>query len=207
MKKPAHLGKGTAKEKPAGERLSKEEGKGVSRSVPPQVLLVGILCGVCVACALVLGITDLLTRDRIAANQEAWDLGALVEALPYGERYDKVNYTGSDATVEEVYRARGVGCAVQVTPAGSFGKELTVMVGVNEDGTVAGVAVVNSGETEVLGDRVREAEFREQFVGKKGLVRVEADGGDIAAISGATITSRAVCAAVNSALAVAAEVG
>ena len=145
MKKPAHLGKGTAKEKPAGERLSKEEGKGVSRSVPPQVLLVGILCGVCVACALVLGITDLLTRDRIAANQEAWDLGALVEALPYGERYDKVNYTGSDATVEEVYRARGVGCAVQVTPAGSFGKELTVMVGVNEDGTVAGVAVVNSG--------------------------------------------------------------
>lgn len=207
MRKPVHLEKKERKEKRAGEHLPKQEGKKITERIPGQVLLVGILCGVCVVCALTLGIADLLTRDRIAANQEAWDLGALVEALPYGERYNKVNYTGSDATVEEVYRAEGVGWAIQVSPENSFNGGLTLMVGVNDNGTVAGVAVVDSKESEGLGDRVREPEFREQFVGKRGPVRVEADSGDIAAISGATVTSRAVCAAVNSALAAAAELG
>lgn len=207
MKKPVHLGKKEQKEKHAGEHLAKQEGRKRSGGIPGQVLLVGILCGVCVACALVLGVVDLLTQERIAANQEAWDLGALTEALPYGERYDKVSYTGGDATVEEVYRSQGVGYVVQVSPENSFSGTLTLMIGVNDDGTVAGVAVVDSKESEGLGDRVREPEFREQFVGKRGSVRVEADSGDIAAISGATVTSRAVCGAVNSALAAAAELG
>lgn len=208
MKKPVHIGKkGEKKEKPSGERLSKPEGGKPPREIPGQVLLVGILCGICVVCALVLGVADLLTQDRIAANQEAWGLGVLAEVLPYGERYDKVDYTGSDTSVEEVYHAEGVGYAFRVSPAGSFSGELTLMVGVNEDGTVAGVAVVASKETEGLGDRAREPAFREQFLGRKGSVRIQADSGDISAISGATVTSRAVCAAVNSALAAAAELG
>lgn len=196
------------------ERLKKEpketpaeEGKQGRGPISEPLLLVGILCGVCVVCALILGITDLLTKDRITANQEAWDLGALAEVLPYGEKYDKVSYTGNDPTVEEVYRAEGVGYVVRVSPEGGYSGDLTLMVGVNNDGTVAGVAVVSSGESDGLGGRAAEPEFRAQFVGKSGSVRVEADSGDISAITGATMTSRAVCGGVTSALAAAAELG
>lgn len=196
-------------EEPVEKELTEERsGREKERKEVPVLLrMAGTLCALCVICALVLGLVDLLTADRIAENQGARNDSALAEVLPYGESYTKVNYTGGDPTVEIVYEAEGTGYAVQVSPTDSFSGTLTVLVGVNADGTVAGVAVVDSQETENLGDRAKEPAWREQFVGKSGLVQVEADGGSISAISGATITSRAVCAAVTAALNVAAELG
>jgi electron transport complex protein RnfG len=72
---------------------------------------------------------------------------------------------------------------------------------------VSGVAVTKSGETSGLGDNAKKADFRDQFKGLSGEVKVTKDGGVIDAITGATITSRAVSAGVTSALAVAAELG
>ena len=82
------------------------------------------------------------------------------------------------------------------------------MVGVNADGTVSGVEVLDSGETSGLGAKAKDdPEWRKQFVGKSGSVAVDKDGGEIAAITGATITSRGVSMGVTSALAAAAELG
>ena len=127
-------------------------------------------------------------------------MGVLEEVLPYGGNYREIRYSGGDASVEAAYEAEGAGWVFQISPEGSYSGTLTLMVGVNGDGTVSGVAVIESGETEGLGLRASESEFRGQFTGKSGQVKVKADGGEIAAISGATVTSRAVCAAVNSAL-------
>lgn len=204
--------------KPAGLRLPKRaqpmeraEGEGLLkektdiRSDRSFLRLTGILCLLCAVCGLLLGLANLLTEERIAENQGNRHMGALEEVLPYGGNYREVRYPGSDPTVETVYEASGAGWVIQVSPVDSYSGVLTLMVGVNVDGTVAGVTVVDSGESEGLGLRASELEFRTQFTGRSGSVRVEADGGEIAAISGATVTSRAVCAAVNSALSAAQE--
>lgn len=169
--------------------------------------LAGTLCLLCAVCGLLLGLANLFTEDRIAANQGGRNMGFLAEVLPYGGNSREVRYSGGDPTIEAVYEAPEAGWVIQVSPTDSYSGTLTLMVGVNIDGTVAGVAVTDSGESDGLGLRASEPEFRDQFTGKSGQVKVEADGGDISAISQATITSRAVCVAVNSALAAVAELG
>ena len=79
------------------------------------------------------------------------------------------------------------------------------MVGVDNDGKVLGISVISHTETAGLGAVAAAAtsageSFRGQFVGVSGEVSVAKDGGQIDAITGATITSRAVCAGVQSAL-------
>lgn len=169
--------------------------------------LAGTLCLLCAVCGLLLGVVDLLTAERIVENQGSRNMGALEEVLPYGGNYREVRYSGGDPTIEAVYEAEGAGWVFQVSPENSYSGVLTLMVGINGDGTVSGVTVTDSNESDGLGLRASEPEFRAQFVGRSGTVQVEADGGTISAISGATITSRAVCTAVTSALAVAAELG
>lgn len=165
------------------------------------------LGSICAVCALLLGMTNAATAGRIAAVQKDKNDRAMAQVLPITGEYTPVEYTGGDATVQSVYRAGEEGCVVEVSPASSFSGTLTIMVGVKTDGTVSGVVVTKSGETSGLGDNAKRADFREQFVGQLGEVKVTKDGGSINALTGATITSRAVAAGVTSALAVAAELG
>lgn len=190
---------------PDGEKPLKEKPDG--RADTGFLRLTGTLCLLCAVCGLLLGLVSLLTEERITENQGNRNMGALEEVLPYGGNYREIRYSGSDPAIDAVYEAPEAGWAFQVSPADSFSGTLTLMVGVNMDGTVSGVAVVSSGETDGLGSRAAELEFRAQFTGKTGTVRLESDGGSISAISGATVTSRAVCGAVNSALSAAAELG
>ena len=74
------------------------------------------------------------------------------------------------------------------------------------DGTCTGVSIISHAETSGLGANATKEDFRAQFVGKAN-VAVTKDGGDIAALTGATITSRAVCDGVNAAIEAAASVG
>ena len=109
-----------------------------------------------------------------------------------------------------VYKGES-GYAVQVAPVG-FDGAITMMVGVDFEGKVLGISVISHTETAGLGavaaaDTSAGENFRNGFEGKSGSVSVTKDGGEIAAITGATITSRAVCAGVNAALAVVGELG
>lgn len=170
------------------------------------VRLTVTLFAISAVCALLLGLMNMVTKDRIdqvAAEKKAAAMSAVLAA----DSYEQVAYTGTDATIDEVYRAGNAGWVVQVSPAGSFSGDLTIMVGVNSDLTVSGVEIVSSGETSGLGANAKKPVFRDQFVGKSGTVAVTKDGGVIDALTGATITSRAVSAGVTSALAAAAALG
>ncbi|MBR3949467.1 MAG: RnfABCDGE type electron transport complex subunit G [Oscillospiraceae bacterium] len=141
-----------------------------------------------------------LTAEK---TQEAIEL-----VLPGGgEAMDSFPET---ALVSKVY-ASDTGYAVEVTPGG-FDNTITMMVGVDKAGNVLGISVISHTETAGLG-AVAAAEtpagisFREQFVGQSGSVSVTKDGGQIDAITGATITSRAVCVGVNAALECVAKMG
>ena len=114
------------------------------------------------------------------------------------------------ALVSKVY-ASDTGYAVEVTPGG-FDNTITMMVGVDTEGKVLGISIIKHTETAGLGAVAAAGtpageNFRGQFVGASGSVSVTKDGGTMDAITGATITSRAICVGVNAALDCAAQMG
>ena len=148
--------------------------------------------------------------DRLTAEKTQ---RAIEAVLPGGgeELTDRnaVGYPGAEL-VSKVYQGEN-GYAIEVTPGG-FDNIITMMVGIDFEGKILGIDIISHTETAGLG-AVADAEspagisFRDQFVGKSGSVAVSKDGGDLDAITGATITSRAVCEGVNAALACAATLG
>lgn len=166
--------------------------------------LVIVLFAISAVTALLLGLVNMLTAPAIAANTQKKTEDAMAAVLP-ADIYDAVEYTGGDPLVTAIYKAGDAGYVVQVAPSG-FGGNLDVMVGVGADGACTGVSIIKHAETSGLGANATKADFRDQFVGKTN-VSVTKDGGEIAALTGATITSRAICDGVNAAIAAAASMG
>ena len=148
-----------------------------------------------------------ITAPAIAALNAQKTQEAIELVLPGGG--EEVDFPET-ALVAKVYGS-DTGYAVQVTPGG-FDNTITMMVGVDTEGKVLGISIISHTETAGLGavaaagTPAGEA-FRGQFAGKSGAVSVSKDGGEIDAITGATITSRAVCAGVNAALECVANMG
>ncbi len=85
-----------------------------------------------------------------------------------------------------------------------FGGDIGVIVGVDvTTGSLLGIGITTMKETPGLGARVREEGFRKGFkaISLEDEVKVVGDGGQVDAISGATISSQGVCEAVNKAVA------
>ena len=135
---------------------------------------------------------------------------AIAAVLPGGYDSEITDFEDATGLVSKVY-AGEAGYAFEVTPGG-FDNTITMMVGVGTDGTVLGIDIISHTETAGLGAVADAATpagvaFREQFIGMSGTVSVSKDGGEVEAITGATITSRAVCEGVTAALACAATLG
>ena len=149
-----------------------------------------------------------VTAPKIAELNEQKTQAAIEAVLPGGGQ--EVSFTDSTGLVSTVYKG-DAGYAVQVAPAG-FGGDISMMVGVGSDGKVLAISIISQSETAGLGavsaatTSAGEA-FRGQFAGMSGSVSVTKDGGAVDAITGATITSRAVCTGVNAALACVANFG
>ena len=134
---------------------------------------------------------------------------AISAVLPGGGELVE-SYTDETGLVSAVYAGES-GYAVQVEPVG-FDSAITMMVGVDFDGNVLGIDIISHSETAGLGavaaaDTSAGDAFRSQFIGVSGSVSVSKDGGTIDALTGATITSRAVCTGINAALACVANMG
>ena len=135
---------------------------------------------------------------------------AIETVLPGGYETEIADYTDNTGLVSKVYAGTN-GYAFEVTPGG-FDNTITMMVGVDNEGKVLGISIISHTETAGLGavaaagTPAGEA-FRGQFVGTSGSVSVTKDGGEMDAITGATITSRAICVGVNAALECVANMG
>jgi electron transport complex protein RnfG len=160
---------------------------------------------------------------NLAAKAEAWD-----QVMPGAATYDDKTITedmvaaGNDTisglgfgsvSIDEAVIAldssnSNMGYVVTATSNEGFGGAVTVSVGIAADGTVLGIAFPSGlSETAGLGMKALEPDFYEQYSGKQVTeftVTKDGDGASadekINAISGATITSKAVTNAVNSAL-------
>ena len=152
--------------------------------------------------AIALAGVNQVTAPKIAALNQQKTQQAIEAVLPGGG--EEVAFTDETGLVKAVYQGEA-GYAVQVAPGG-FNGEVSMMVGIDNAGTVLGISIIKQTETAGLGAVCAAAtsageQFRGQFAGVSGSVAVSKDGGSIDAITGATITSRAVCTGVNAALA------
>lgn len=161
---------------------------------------------ICAVVAAVLAGVNAITKDAIAANQEKKTQDAIAVVLPGVTGLEKQTLTGETGIVSEVYRS-GDSFAVKVLPGG-FDGEITLMVGI-QNGALTGISVISHTETPGLGAvaAARNAKgeaFRSQFVGQSGTLVI---GDQVDAMSGATITSKAVVTGVNAALSYVANLG
>ena len=167
------------------------------------VRLAGILLLITAIVALALACVNKVTAPIIAQLNEQKTQQAIAAVLPGGYDEEIADYADATGLVSKVYKGAN-GYALEVKPSG-FDNTITMMVGVDFDGKILGISVVSHTETAGLGavaaakTSAGEA-FRNQFVGQSGSVLVSKDGGTMDAITGATITSRAICVGINAAL-------
>ena len=150
-----------------------------------------VLFAICAVMAILLALTNSITAPIIQKNQEAAANEALLEVMPNGEGFEKMDLSSYElpATVTEVYKEAKGGYVVTLTTTG-YGSGFVIMCGVSADGTVTGTVCLAS--TETLG---YEKTFGANFIGK------DAAGVDATdTISGATKTTRAYKNAVKDAL-------
>lgn len=183
-------------------------------------MLVVVLGLITLVCALLLGVVNQITDPLIKQNAIDTRNAAMSEILPEATDFPEVevpeemknpedkNAVAITAAFKAEKDGETVGYCVQVAPKG-FGGALTLIVGVNTDGTVAGAKVTAHSETPGLGAKSQDAEWIAQYAGQPadGSLAVTKDGGRINAITGATITSRAVTKGVNAAAEFAATLG
>lgn len=148
--------------------------------------------------ALLLGLVNFITVDKIEAINANKTATAMKEVLP-ADTYTELEYTGGDSLVAAVYKADDEGYVVKVLPSG-FGGAIDMVVGVDNDGVVTGISIIKMAETSGLGTNASKPSFKDQYIGGAGDFAVNKDGGEIDALTGATITSRAVTKGVNSAV-------
>ena len=156
-----------------------------------------------------LGLVYGMTKDAIAEVDAKKNEAAIQAVLPlenvtYEADTLKYNYEGADLTFpcNLAYDQNGIfqGAAVK-TSEGGFGGKIDMMVGFLADGTIKGTSVLSHAETPGLGANMT-GNFKDLFVDKNPAdykLTVTKDGGDVDAITAATITSRAFSKAVDKA--------
>ena len=157
-----------------------------------------VLSVICVVITGALALTNDITRPIIdEATRRAQD-AARLELLPEADSFTKVD--GISVTdVADVYVANnGVGTVITATAKG-YGGTMTVMVGFTTDGTIRQIKVTENAETKGIGSKVAgDPAFWTRF---EGLEAKELTlGADVDGLSGATVSSKALTAAVNSAI-------
>lgn len=135
----------------------------------------------------------LQTRE---ANREK-ELQAKMETLlPGSTTFTEEAYTGDDANIVCVYKGE-TGFVVGTTTQGYAGP-ISMLIGVHSDGYVTGLQVRSMEETFGLGaEALTDWEFLAQFLRTEGDAAV---GTNIDAITGATVTSKAIARSINSAV-------
>ena len=154
-----------------------------------------IVCLV-LAALILLGLYNGLMGIR-QANQEKELQAKMATLLPGSAIFAEEEYTGEDANIACVYKGE-TGFVIGTTTAGYAGP-IHMLIGVSTDGYVTGLQVRKMEETFGLGaEALTDWQFLAQFLRTEGDAEV---GTNVDAITGATVTSKAIARSVNSAVA------
>ena len=176
------------------------------------------LAALLVAAIVLLAAFNISLPARQARIQE--ELTAKMQTiLPGSETFTQEEYTGEDANIRAVYKGE-TGFVVNTVTYGYAG-DITMLIGVSNEGKVTGLQVRNMQETYGLGAQaLTDWEFLAQFLNTTGNVAIATTGADafssatqkteseaaaeevyVDGLTGATVTSKAIARSVNSAVA------
>ena len=149
---------------------------------------------VALVCSIVLSFVYSFTSPRIANTQSELTLAGLKEVSAAQEFVEIIPDTLWRA-LDSSGNCSGI--VFRVFPQG-YGGPIPITVGIDLDGKITGIRIASAAEgmkeTPGLGAKITEKDFIEQFKGKEASeVPLKKDGGEIDAITAATISSRAVC--------------
>ena len=159
-----------------------------------------ILAVICLSATLVLAVTYQVTKPKIDEELRAEEEAALKIILPEADSFNAKSVNGIEYF--DALKGRSlVGYCIKVTGIGYNGF-MRMVVGIDAGGVIKGIEILEHHETPGLGSKIyeirpseKDAWFLRQFVGKSA--RTIAVKRDIDAITGATISSKAVVDAVN----------
>ena len=166
------------------------------------------LTAISAVCAAVLAVVDSFTRLPIANIATLKANRAAQAVMPAGVKALVARPDPADTNVvlfvgyADDTRTKVLGYAVPGTSPNGYAGDIRLMAGLTADRAVITYRVLSANETPGLGAKLGDAAFAAQFAGKPAAaLKVKKDGGAIDALTGATITSRAVCEALADAVA------
>ncbi len=172
------------------------------------VKMFAVLMFTCLISGALLAYTYNKTKENIAKAEAGTSVEAVKKLFPDLSRVKDVlfSFEGEENKAYIALNENGkpMGVAVPSSAIG-YGGAVNILVGIGTDGKIAGLELLSHQETPGLGSKAGSEEFREQFKGRylkneSDILKVDKDGGEIKAITAATITSRAVTRAATKAL-------
>jgi electron transport complex protein RnfG len=154
-----------------------------------------------------LGYVYQMTKEPIALSILNKKLSAIKQVVPDFNNDPNAEVfrlpTGEGDSLD-IYPARKdsivVGYAVNTNTKNGFSGNINLMAGFKPDGTIISITVLDQKETPGLGTKMAEPLFKDQFTDKNPSqfkLKVKKDGGQVDAITAATISSRAFCDALQ----------
>ena len=173
------------------------------------IKMVVVLTVISVVAGYLLATTNKITRAPIAAARLAEKLDAIKKVLPPYDNDPVANTCIVKEAGKEwmfyVARKQGAfaGAAFEAASDQGYSGTIRILAGILPDNNIKGIEIIEQSETPGLGAKISESAFTQQFQGKTIVGtrwKVKKDGGDIDAITGATISPRAVVAALKTGL-------
>lgn len=170
-----------------------------------------ILFGICLVAAVLLAFVNSITEEPIAEQVKLRQTKAMQSVIPDAE-FNELTDLGlnEDNMIKSIFEAtidnNVVGYAFNLKTSEGYNGDIELVVGINTDGVITGIDIITQSETPGLGANSDKPVFKDQYKDKPAQVlsvvkdKAKAET-EISAISGATITSRAVTNAVNEAIA------
>lgn len=154
----------------------------------------GFILGlICILAGGLLAGVNALTKDRIIAQARERERRTLLEVLPGAARFDPVTSSNEEVVYYKAYNTdeQLMGVAFKASGRG-YSSIIDIMAGMNPEGVISSIKVMNHNETPGVGTRILATSFTSGFANKDSAALSQ-----VQAIAGATVSSRAVISAVQ----------
>jgi Na+-translocating ferredoxin:NAD+ oxidoreductase subunit G len=155
-------------------------------AIPPLVLMI-----ISIVAAISLAYVNNITESKILVQRDLAVQNSLKEIIPQADQFKELNgiFTAYKNGIQ-------IGVVKKTTTRG-YSSNIVMLIGV-VDNKITGVKIMSQSETPGLGTNTANPEYLKQYIGKTlQEAKLKKDGGKIDAITGATISSRAVANAVS----------
>ncbi len=174
--------------------------KGNIKEILTPAIVLFLISAICTG---ILAFTNSITVNKIEENNIKAEEDSMREVYPDAASFSEKKKINGVELYEALDNGGNVLGYIFTGKSKGYGGDVRFMTGISSDGLVTGVKELELNETAGLGMNARKSDFKEQYAGKTGeftVVKSNPSENEIQALTGATITSKAVTEAVNQAV-------